>query len=126
MPGFEQVIDNLRKIQASLPELAAEAVAAAQEPIFQASQGLVPVDTGRLKGTGVRLEPVIEGTTATGIISYGSAETITDWHGVGYEILVHTPGTKFYGGVPYLEQPTLDAIGTSAAIMAQIIQKGLS
>lgn len=124
MPGFEEVVSKLQSISNNLGPAAEEAVSAVQEPIFQASQGLVPVKHGRLKSSGKRHEPETDGDVTTGVITYGNQETIV-WHGVGYEVLVHTPGTKYYGGVPYLEQPTLDAKGSAAMVSAEAMRKAL-
>jgi hypothetical protein len=121
----ETITSNLQAFRAKLQSAAEQAINDGLEPVFQESQGLVPVDTGRLKGSGQRHDATTQGNVVTGVISYGNEDTITDWHGVGYEILVHTPGTKFYGGVPYLEQPVADAKGTIGQTMAESFKRNL-
>ena len=121
-----EISDNLESISNSMPDAARQAVDEGLKPVFDGSQDIVPVDTGTLKASGTQYPAVVEGNVATGVISYGNGDTMTDWHGVGYEILVHTPGTRFYGGVPYLEQPLVDAKGTILKDMAAVFWKALT
>jgi hypothetical protein len=131
-----------RRIAKALPEIEAKAMWAASKPVWEKSQYRVPVDTGKLKGSGRRVV-YRKGTSVTAHMSYGYAGSGAERY--AYPIHEHpinteaSPGTWFRDGVPidplnyttpgtgpkFLEGPVLESKGTFAAEVGQYIKTAL-
>jgi hypothetical protein len=146
--GFEEHLAILAALPARVEAAALAAVQATLEPVFEASQEAVPVQTGLLKSTGlVQVEP--DGADIKGRISYGNSETQRNWGGAqsagfgapkgsklrqhaalieatGYEIFVHEgvydSATGTHPPKKYLELPVLDAAPEMEGTMGHAFQ----
>jgi hypothetical protein len=66
---MDDIISNFRTIQGAVPGLGVHALQHALSPIYDTSQELVPVDTGKLKASGY-IEVQQEGSELTGNVGY--------------------------------------------------------
>jgi hypothetical protein len=150
MAGFDQ---HLQILAIEVPERMEFAVLAAVRGAFEVpfdqSQVRVPVQTGKLKSTGL-LQAERQGTTAVARISYGDQDTVRHWGGansagfgakvgsaarqqgpiwsdVGYEVFVHEgvfdSATGTHAPNKFLEGPVLEASQSMEADLGRIYQQ---
>lgn len=121
MQGMDAFLANLQRLQAAaLDPAGVAAVKAGLQPIYDRSQGYVPVDTSTLKASGQVVEPEVEGATVAGAVSYGNEDTVTTWKNVGYEIFVEfgtSHKTYEIPSNPFLETATAESVPEIAEAM---------
>lgn len=150
--SWDEGIAALEALAVRVAPAALAAVTAAQTPVFEASQEIVPVGPshhlsvpeGNLKASGLQQQE-IDGTTIRGRISYGNETTLSGWGGaeaqgaygprhhraagpvwadVGVEIFVHE-GTVHHAARKFLEGPLLEQMGELEPRMATAFAEAL-
>lgn len=113
--ALSRALDRLR--QQALPALA---LALQQEArsILEASQQLVPVDTGALRASGVTEGPEMDGSTVTMTIRYGDHGRLA--YAAAQEF--RTDYQHPHGQSHYLSQATFEAVGGMAQRLADHIE----
>lgn len=103
---------NLRQLDRKVEEVAPEAVAAGMEHIHQVSAPLVPVETGRLVGSGT---VHVDGDTASLTYDGPYARYQHERMDLRHE----------HGQAKFLEQPVATEERTALQIVAERIRRGL-
>lgn len=100
-------------------DIAIRVLQAEAERIMTISKGLVPVDTGALRASGVAGVNV-EGGKVSMVLSYGGPA-------VDYAVIVHEDLSAYHpnGQAKYLEEPMLDAVNGMEARLAESIRAEL-
>lgn len=126
--GIDVVVQRLTQIAATMPMLGGIALQQEAEAILEASQPLVPIETGALKSSGVVDDVVIQGQTVQTAVRYGGkgGENFTR-NPEEYAYWVHEITTYHHpiGRDHFLSEPLFAATSGMLARIAQQLSNAL-